>query len=146
MALSDTLNTVLMNVTANRAQVFAAHSQSTKIVADLDPEVLAAARALIAKLVHPQAISQTITAVVQAEQLDKTLTEMDALLASVQTTLSDEKSLEAVAAQVTANSQAADSPLPVAGQASQPAPAVAVAPAAPAAAPIAAEAVSSGAA
>ena len=101
------LNAVVGNVTANRTQVKLQLAQATAATNALDDDVRDACNLLIAKLVHPQSVSQVVTSAFQASQLQKTLDEMDALIAAVQIA---QEQPELVAMQMSVNEEVSNSP------------------------------------
>lgn len=128
-ATLDTLNTVLANIQKNKTQIAQQIVSSTAALGNPTPEVQAAIDLLIATYgPNPQVIGQTIGAQLQIEQLQKTSTEIDALIAGLQVVLADEANVEAAEALVIANGVAIDDPLSDASGDSQPSEAVQVEP------------------
>lgn len=111
----DTLNVVLQKVASNRVNVAAALAQATASASQIDPDTMAAADVLLKKFGSPQAAGQILANVYQLDALADTQKEMDAMIAGLQSVLSDEAKIEAAAAQLAANTASLTSPLPPAG-------------------------------
>jgi hypothetical protein len=114
--LTDHLGTVLENLTRNLNHVSTNLDTAMKAVNQLDETSMASIKQLLDKWEHPQAISQFITAVAQAEGLTAAKTEMQAALALIQTGATKEDFLAEAQKQMEANEASANSPLSVAGQ------------------------------
>jgi hypothetical protein len=120
-ATLDTLNTVLANIQNNKTQITQQIAASTAAMGNPTADVQAAIDLLIATYgANVQVIGQTIGAQLQIEQLQKTSTEIDALIAAMQVVLSDETNVEAAEALVIANGVSIDDPLSDAAGNSQP--------------------------
>jgi hypothetical protein len=120
-ATLDTLNTVLANIQKNKTQITQQIAASIAAMGSPDADVQAAIDLLIATYgANVQVIGQTIGAQLQIEQLQKTSTEIDALIAGMQVVLADEALVEAAEALVIANGVSIDDPLSDAAGNSQP--------------------------
>jgi hypothetical protein len=113
--IKDTLNVVLQKVAANKVNVNAALAQAQATIVQADEETVAAAKVLIAKFSNPQGAMQILQNVYQIDALADTSKEMDAMIAGLQTVLTNESAAEAAALQLAANVGAANSPLSGAG-------------------------------
>ena len=123
MDISENLAGVLGNIVRNRAQVETNRKQVATAVGQLDEVSLASIKQLLNKFEHPQAISQFVNAVVQAEGLDRAAAEMDTAIAVLQAAADDDSFILQAQAQLEANDAAANSPLSAAGQSGESAPA-----------------------
>jgi hypothetical protein len=114
MNTQETLSTVLTNVQANYLNVVKAMAQADAAVADLDPDIRAAAEMLIEKYKHPQGVNAIVNSIGQLTALTATKAELEVLIATLQITLGDDDN-RALEAQLKANAEVLGNPLPAAG-------------------------------
>lgn len=122
MSTIDTLSVALSKLQQNYQNVQKSLAQAASSVADLDPEVRAAAEVLINKLQHPQAVTAVIQSVGQAAQLVDVKAEIESLIAVLQIQVG-EGDTSKIDAQIAANNEVLKSPLSVAGASCQLSPA-----------------------
>lgn len=116
MSINENLAGVLGNIVRNRTQVENNLKQVRAALSQLDDESKASISQLLKKFEHPQAIAQFIQAFAQNEGLAKAALEMEAAIAVLQTAVLDPAIVEKAEEWATANAEAANSPLPPAGQ------------------------------
>lgn len=122
--ITENLHGALQNIVRNRNAIATQLKQVDQAVTQLDEASLGSIKQLLSKWEHPQAVGQFINAVAQQESYIKSLGEIDAAIAVLQTAADDDAFQLQAQAQLAANQEAAASPpLPATGQSSAPAPA-----------------------
>ena len=122
MSTKDTLSLALTKLQANYLNISKGLAQANAQIADLRPDVLAAAKLLVDVYKHPEGVMAIIKSVGQQDGLRDVKDEISVLIAALQVQIG-EGSEEKLSAQVAANNEVLASPLSPAGPSSQLSPA-----------------------
>lgn len=117
-AMKDTLLTVLSKLQGQYTNTALALKQAEGTIQQADEADIAAAKVLIAKFGNPQGTVQIIQNVYQIDALKEVLDEIAAMMAGIQSTVINPASMTAAEAQLQANVESTQSPLPQSGASS----------------------------
>lgn len=115
MSIENTLAVVIQKVAANKVNVNNALAQARATIVQADPEAVEAAKLLLKKFEHPQAVMQIVQNVAQIDALSDTSNEMDAMIAGLEVLLTQPNALLDAQKVLDTNASVTDSPLSESG-------------------------------